>query len=144
MHNHFSNYLSKPSTLGSFAFQPVTPFEVELEILSMPHNKAYRFFSCPTRMLKCASKTISKPLCKIINDSIMSGVFPSRLKHAKVIPIYKNEDVTDPNNYRLTLLLFNLTLIKFWSYKSVPFTPYILHLIGHMPFLLLSPPILFQ
>ena len=31
-----------------------------------------------------------------MNDSITSGVFPSTLKHAKVIPIYKNEDVTDP------------------------------------------------
>ena len=111
---HFSNYLSKPSTLGSFAFQPVTASEVELEILSTPHNKAYGLFSCPIPMLKCASKTISKPLCKIINDSITSGVFPSRLKHAKVIPIYKNDDVTDPNNYRPISLLsvFNRIIEK--------------------------------
>ena len=111
---HFSSYLPKSSTLGSFAFQPVTPSEVELEILSTPHNKAYGLFSCPTRMLKCASKVISKPLCKIINDSITSGVFPSRLKHAKVIPIYKNEDVTDPNNYRPISLLsvFNRIIEK--------------------------------
>ena len=59
-HKHFSNYLPKPSTLGSFAFQPVTLSEVELEILLMPHNKAFGLFSCPTRMLKCTSKTISK------------------------------------------------------------------------------------
>ena len=111
---HFSNYLSKPSTLGSFAFQPVTASEVELEILSTPHNKAYGLFSCPIPLLKCASKTISKPLCKIINDSITSGVFPSRLKHAKVIPIYKNDDVTDPNNYRPISLLsvFNRIIEK--------------------------------
>ena len=109
-----TNGLPKSSTLGSFAFQPVTPSEVELEILSTPHNKAYGLFSCPTRMLKCASKVISKPLCKIINDSITSGVFPSRLKHAKVIPIYKNEDVTDPNNYRPISLLsvFNRIIEK--------------------------------
>ena len=102
---HFSSYLPKSSTLGSFAFQPLTPSEVELEIVSTPHNKAYGLFSCPIRMLKCTSKVISKPLCKIINDSVTSGVFPSRLKHAKVIPIYKNEDVTDPNNYRPISLL---------------------------------------
>ena len=65
-------------------------------------------------MLKCASKVISKPLCKIISDSITSGVFPSRLKNAKVIPIYKNGDVTDPNNYRPISLLsvFNRIIEK--------------------------------
>ena len=102
---HFANYLPKPRTSGSFAFQPVTPSEVELKILSTPHNKAYRLFSCPIQMLRCASKAISKPLCKIINDSITSGVFPSKLKHAKVISIYKSEDMTDPNKYRPISLL---------------------------------------
>ena len=35
---HFSSYLPKSSTLGSFAFQPVTPSEVELEILSVKNS----------------------------------------------------------------------------------------------------------
>ena len=78
-------------------------------------NKAYGLFSCPIRMLRCASKTILKSLSKIINDSITSGVFPSKLKLAKVIPIYKSEDVTDPNNYRPISLLsvFNRIIEKF-------------------------------
>ena len=25
---------------------------------------------------------------------------PSELKHAKIIPVFKNEDESDPNNYR--------------------------------------------
>ena len=50
---HFTDYLPKPSISGSFAFQPVTPSEVELEILSMPHNKAYRLFSCPSNVEMC-------------------------------------------------------------------------------------------
>ena len=110
-HKHFSNYLPKSSILESFAFQPITPSEVELEILSTPHNKSYGLFSCPIRMLKCASKIISKPLCKIINDSIKSGVFPSKLKHAKVIPIYKNEEVTT-NNYKPISLPFFIESLK--------------------------------
>ena len=61
-----------------------------------------------------ALQTISRPLVKKINDSITSGVFLSRLKHAKVIQIYKNEDVTDPNNYRPISLLsvFNRIIEK--------------------------------
>ena len=103
---HFADDLPKPSTSGSFAFQPVTPSKVELEILSTPHNKANGLFCCPIRMLRCASKTISKPLCKIINDLITSGAFPSKLNHAKVIPIYKSEDMTDPNNYKPSFTSF--------------------------------------
>ena len=72
---------------------------------------------------------MSKPLCKIINDLIMSGVFPSKLRHAKVIPIYKNEDVTDPNNYKPFSLLsvFNRFIEKlihrqlrsFWEKRKI-------------------------
>ena len=55
---------------------------------------------CPTRILKCASKVaISRPLCNHINTLIEFGVYPSKLKHAKAVPIYKGEDETDPRNY---------------------------------------------
>ena len=44
-------------------------------------------------------------LCKLINKSIEIGAYPSKLKHAKVVPVYKGEDKTDPNNYRPISLL---------------------------------------
>ena len=34
--------------------KPVTPIEIEAEILSIPLNKVYGLYSCPTRILKCA------------------------------------------------------------------------------------------
>ena len=59
---HFSEYLPKQiidcentaSQQGSFAFFPATPSEIELEIISLPINKSYGLYSCPTRILKCA------------------------------------------------------------------------------------------
>ena len=35
-----------------------------------------------------------------MNISIQTGIYPSKLKCGKIIPIFKNEDETDLNNYR--------------------------------------------
>ena len=103
---HFSTFLPKQKDAGSFVFKPVsTPIEIEAEILSIPLNKAYGLYSCPTRILKCASNIISSPLCKVINNSTETGAYPSKLKHAKVVPVFKGEDKTDPSNYHPIFLL---------------------------------------
>ena len=102
---HFSSFLPKQKNAGSFVFKHVTPIEIEAEILSIPLNKVYGLYSCPTRIMKCASKIISSPLRKLIDKSIEIGAYPSKLKHAKVVPIYKGEDKTDPSNYRPISLL---------------------------------------
>ena len=93
---HFSSFLPKQNNAGSFVFKPITPIEIEAEILSIPLNKVYGLYSCPTRIVKSTSKIISSPLCKLINKSIEIGAYPSKWKHAKVVPVYKGEDKTDP------------------------------------------------
>ena len=45
------------------------------------------------------------PLCKIINTSFNSGMFPDALKIVKVVPIYKRGPDSDVNNYRPISLL---------------------------------------
>ena len=39
------------------------------------------------------------------NKSLVNGVYPSKLKLAKVIPIYKIDHESDPSNYRPVSLL---------------------------------------
>ena len=39
------------------------------------------------------------------NISVERGSFPSKLKHAVVIPIFEDGDETDPSNYRPISLL---------------------------------------
>ena len=103
---NFSNFLPKEKNAVSFVFKPVTLIEIEAEILStIPLNKVYGLYSCPTRILKCASKIISSPLCILINNSIKIGAYPSKLKHAEVVPVYKGEDKANPRNYRPISLL---------------------------------------
>ena len=49
-----------------------------------------------------------------MNLSIQKGKYPSKLKHAKVVPIYKTNDETDPGNYRpiSILSIFNRNFKK--------------------------------
>ena len=102
----FTEFLDKnKSPATSFFFCPISPNGVKLEILPMSNNKSYGFYSCPVSILKHASDIISDVLTKIFNKSIDLGTFPSKLKMAKVLPIFKSDDNTDPNNYRPTFLL---------------------------------------
>jgi hypothetical protein len=60
------------------------------------------------------------PLLHIFNLSISTGTVPRNFKIAKVIPIYKSGDPTDPNNYRPISLLctFSKILEKIVFYSS--------------------------
>ena len=62
-------------------------------------------FACPTTVLKYSSAIISDILAKIVNLSVTSRSYPSKLKKAKVIPVFKTEDEADANNYRPISLL---------------------------------------
>ena len=54
---------------------------------------------------------ISTPLSLIINQSLCSGSFPSKLKLAKVIPIFKKNDNKKFDNYRPISLLSSVSKI---------------------------------
>ena len=43
--------------------------------------------------------------------SISTGVYPNKLKMAKIVPIFKTDDNTDPSNYRPISLLSNFNRI---------------------------------
>ena len=56
-------------------------------------------------MLRGVSKSVSKPLCILMNISFEEGTFPDIWKIANVIPILKKGDKSQPSNYRLVALL---------------------------------------
>ena len=62
-------------------------------------------------MLKSLCKSISFPLYKIFNDSIMNGVFPTVMKQAEVIPLYKGKEMDIRMNYRPISLLITVSKI---------------------------------
>ena len=82
------NFTNAYHQQGSFVFIPVTPRDIELEIITLPAKKAEGLYSCPYRVLKGAQHILSKPLTDIFNSSIETGIYPNKLKIAKIIPIF--------------------------------------------------------
>ena len=71
-------------------------------------------------MLKCAKEILSEPLAIIMNASVQMGKYPSKLKMSKIIPIYKADDETDPNNYRpISLLSIFDIIFEKMMYKRI-------------------------
>ena len=94
----FSNYLDPPLSNTCY-FDPIIPQEVESEIMTLPGSKAYGLYSSPVKLLKLARSFISLPLAEIFNQSILTGIYPAKFKLAKVVPVFKDDDDTLPENY---------------------------------------------
>ena len=54
---------------------------------------------------------VSPFLTDILNTSIRLGTYPSKLKMAKITPVFKGDDDTDANNYRPISLLSNFNRV---------------------------------
>ena len=98
------DYLSNP-IMDSFFISPCTPEEISSLIHSLKKGKSSGPNSIPVKLLKILDDPISKHLSMLINESFISGVFPNKLKIAKVIPIFKKGLLTSKSNYRPISLL---------------------------------------
>jgi len=88
------------STSNSIVMLPTTKSEVFKVIKELKNNSSPGLDNVPTNIIKFASEFISEPLAELINCSMKSGIFPDKLKVAKVIPIFKTGDRSLINNYR--------------------------------------------
>ena len=104
-------WLSTPLDYN-FLFKSVDTNEIILIIDSLENSKATGPCSIPTEILKLIKHNICYPLKEIINLSFATGVYPDKLKIAKVIPIFKNKgDQLLVSNYRPISLLSNINKI---------------------------------
>ena len=76
-----------------------------LDIINSLSNKSTGPASIPLRLLKIVADLIVIPLCRIINISFSSGVFPDVLKVSKIIPLHKGGSTLEVNNFRPISLL---------------------------------------
>ena len=67
--------------------------------------------SISNHLLKYAATTISKPLMVIIYQMLTNGIFPEKLKLAKVFPVFKSSHDQLLSNYRLIYLLSSISNI---------------------------------
>jgi len=100
----YKKYLRNP-TVQRFHFMPVTDAQV-LKTLNMLNNKSSSGHDkLSTKLLKKIFSPLLKPLTIIINQSIRTGIFPSLLKIAKILPLHKKDDPHVFGNYRPIALL---------------------------------------
>ena len=71
----------------------------------LPNKNSCGYDNLSTKIIKTLKDSLIKPLTLIINQILNTGVFPSQLKIAKVIPIFKKDDNKLFNNYRPISLL---------------------------------------
>ena len=107
LQKHFSDYLSNESSSTIF-LQPTDKEEIANIISSLNSSKASGPNSIPYRILFLLKNDISKQLADLFNLSFMTGVFPSVLKTAKVVPIFKKDSKLDYSNYHPVSLLSNI------------------------------------
>ena len=106
----FNTYLTSPCT-SSFYFQYTNPSGILKIIQGLKPKTSAGYDHLSSKVLKDIADIVSTPLSIIINQSLCSGIFPSKLKIAKVIPLFKKGDIQLFGNYRPISLLSSVSKV---------------------------------
>ena len=100
----FQDYLKNPNKSNIF-LKETTPDEIKSIIKDMNVNKSGDIYDISPKFVKLAGDEISILTTVIFNKSISEGVFPDKMKIAKVIPLHKAGSGLLVSNYRPISLL---------------------------------------
>ena len=106
----FKSYLTNTPT-AKFELHLVTEQEIINIIQNMQPKNTFGYDEISNKLLKHIVPVISKPLTLIINQSITTGIFPDKLKTAKIIPLYKKDNPMLLENYRPISLLPSISKV---------------------------------
>lgn len=94
----YLNYLHNSPPFSMY-LPPVSHNEIEKYICAL-NTDSSGYDDIPPKVIKHSSALLTLPVTHIINLTFKTGIFPDKLKIAKVIPVHKKGDKTDVNNYR--------------------------------------------
>ena len=113
-----TNHMVYMNTVANSIFIPdITTIEV-INVILLLKNSCAGWDDIPAYVMKRCINVYIEPLTHIIDKSMKEGVFPSELKLAKVVPIFKSGDSSKITNYRpISVLSFfsklaAITLVK--------------------------------
>ena len=84
---NYSFYLNKQIN-STFTFKNIDEIIVKKTINNLPAKNSCGYDDVSSKLLKVIAPVIIKPLTLLINQVLNTGLFPDKLKIAKVIPIY--------------------------------------------------------
>ena len=90
---------------------PVNEAEVIRIIILCKPKESMDYDDTSMLVLSGIALQVVKPLVHIFNLSFSTGIFPSEMKIAKVIPLFKNGNKSDFYNYRPISLLSQFSKI---------------------------------
>ena len=108
--NSSSDYLCNRIS-NSIFLDDTDPEEISKIISSLNIKKAVGPDGISSKILHILKSVISPVLSNIINKSMQLGIFPDKLKIAKIIPLHKGGKIDEINNYRPISILFSLSKI---------------------------------
>jgi hypothetical protein len=102
--DNFKKYLTEHNS-KLFTFKAVDEGDLSKIIEGMTRKKSSSFDQISNALIKDIKVGILSPLTTLINKSLCEGSFPTELKQAKIIALFKSGDNADVNNYRPISLL---------------------------------------
>ena len=96
---------------SGFSFSCVNREEISKEILNLDVSKACQDSDIPSKIIKENADIFTDFLFSSFNNSINNSEFPSVLKLANVIPVFKKGDKNSKENYRPVSILSNISKI---------------------------------
>ena len=95
----------------SLFMTPTCREEIVHIIENLPNKASSGYDNLNNLILKSLKHEIAMPLEKIFNLSLETGIFPTLMKHAKVVPLYKGKEKDLSVNYRPISLLVTISKI---------------------------------
>ena len=96
---NYAQFLNNPCLLN-LNFHAISTESILKVIDKLSSKNSQGHDGVSTKLLKSIKCEASEPITIIINQTFRTGIFPDKLKLAKVIPIFKKGDNTTMNNYR--------------------------------------------
>ena len=90
---------------SSFTFSTVDSDSICNQIKQLKTKTSFGHDGLSSKLLKYIDTQVSDILACIINQSLLTGIFPDSLKLAKVAPVFKKDDPHLTDNYRPISLL---------------------------------------
>ena len=107
---HYSYYL-KQNITSSFSFTTVNSNDVEKIINKLKPKTSCGPDGMSMKLLKIISNHVANPISLLINQSLVTGIFPSKFKIAKVLPLMKKANNYNIENFRPISLLNTISKV---------------------------------
>ena len=106
----YTSYL-KRTVESTFCFSPIDTEQTLKVTNSLLPKSSCGHDDISTKFIKSIAPVLLQSITLIINQSLISGIFPDKLKIAKVIPLHKKECIMLMDNYRPVSLLTAISKI---------------------------------